>query len=675
MAFLTGISIAVIILRSIKYAGLTVWAISFVFIILSVIFSKRVLIILSSFILFANIWMWAKVPYKTVYVDGVHHFLRICICILALWLAFYVNQVYIKRLKENEDQIMFQKMISQISTQFVTVTQANLDEKIKEMLKLCGDYYQMDRTYLFLSSEDEKTMTYSYEWCNEGIEPAIDIIKEVPTDAFPWCMKQTLNNDVNHLPDVEILKIQSLISIPVTNNGKILGFLGFDIAHKEDYLRNDYQDMFKVLANLLADALVKIATEKEINYMAYYDALTGLPNRTLFKNRLEQEIYLVKRTEKLIGLIFIDLDSFKSVNDTMGHEGGDDLLKQVACRFSECVRKHDTISRFGGDEFLIMLTNISSVGDIHKIANNIISVFNQPLKINNQEFFITSSAGIAIYPADGENAEELIKNADLAMYSSKEKGKNQYTLCSPVMKENVLEKTQLTNNLYRAQEKNELVLYYQPQVDITTKEIIGLEALIRWNHPSLGMISPCTFIPLAEQTGLINTIGEWVLQTACRQNKKWQDMGLTPLRMAVNLSIKQFHYSSLVNLVAKTLNETGLEPKYLELEITESTAVKESNYIIGILQELKELGVTIAIDDFGTEYSSLNRLKLLPIDRLKIDMQFVHNIAEGNKDEAIAKVIIQLAKNLNLDVIAEGVETKSQYEFFNKHLCDEVQGY
>ena len=285
--------------------------------------------------------------------------------------------------------------------------------------------------------------------------------------------------------------------------------------------------------------------------------------------------------------------------------------------------------------------------------------------------------GISIYPYDGDDTETLIKNADMAMYSSKDNGKHQYTICSPKIKEEVLKKTKITNHLYRAIEKNEFMLYYQPQICTDTKEIVGVEALLRWENHEFGMIPPKVFIPLAEQTGLIDPIGKWVLETACRQNKEWQEAGLPPIRMSVNLAAEQFQDKKLISFVNKVLCETKLDAKYLELEITESAAVDKEKYkyTIQMLNELKALGVSISIDDFGTEYSSLVRLKTLPIDQLKIDMQFVQNISESKKDEAIVKTIIQLAKNLELNVIAEGVEKEEQYEFLKREKCDEIQGY
>ncbi len=566
--FVLTFSIPFITLSFLEYAAITVWAVPFIFVILSVVFSKRrMIVILTIAVILTQIAVWLKAPTLMVQVSGADHLGRIGILGIVIWLAFHVNRVYIERLKENDEQIRFQKMISQISTAFVTLNSSNLDEKIKQMLQLSGEHYQVDRAYLLLFSKGQKKMVYAHEWCNDGIESAVNIIEDIPTDFFSRWMEQSQNNGVVLITDVDMLppeagqekellkkqQIQSLISIPVTNKGKLMGFLVFDSLKSLKNWRNDYLNMLTILANLSADALAKVEAEKEINYMAYYDPLTGLPNRILLRNRLHQAIYLAKRTEKFIGVIFLDLDSFKAVNDTMGHEGGDELLKEVAQKLSARVRKYDTVSRFGGDEFLIMLAQIPRRKDIQKIVKNIMKAFEQPVIVQDEEFFITASAGIAVYPEDGEEAETLIKNADLAMYSAKEQGKNRSAFCSPVMKEDVLKKMQLTNSLYRAQERNELLLYYQPQVSVITKKIIGLEALIRWKHPTQGMISPGLFIPLAEQAGLINPIGEWVIRTACHQNKVWQDMGLPPVRMAVNLSVEQFRNPNLVGVVENAL--------------------------------------------------------------------------------------------------------------------------
>lgn len=680
------VSLLLIALHFIDTASITVWATPFIVIMLSVVFNKRFMILwIGLSILATQIFIWVSVPKAIVQVDGSDYIARIGILGITLWLAYFVNRVYIQRLEENEAQIKFQKMVSQISGDFVKVTESDLDEKINELLELSGRHFQVDRTvFIRLGKEQIK-----YEWCNEGVESMIDSIPELTGEAFPWWKNEILKTNLLNISDVEQLppeargekelfyarNMKSLMSITVRNKGKILGILFFVSVKAAKTWGKNHQELLRILANLLSDALVKLEAEKEISYMAYYDALTGFPNHTLFKKQLEQTIQAAKETGDLIGVLFIDLDSFKVINDTLGHLGGDEMLKQVAGRLSRCLRPHDIVSRFGGDEFLIQLAKMDRVENIMEIADTIMKSISQPVMIRGQEFFITSSTGIAVYPADGESTEELIKNADLAMYASKEKGKNQTTLCSSAMKEEVLQQTQLTNSLYRALERNEFVLYYQPQVSVETREIVGLEALVRWNNPELGMISPATFIPLAEHTGLIIPIGQWVLETACRQNKEWQAMGLPPVRMAVNLSIVQFQDRNLLGIVDRTLSETGLDSKYLELEITESAAAEGDNHLIHVLHKLKGLGVTISVDDFGSGYSSLSRLKTLPVDRIKIDMQFVRGIAKGNKDEAIAKTIIQLAKNLNLNVIAEGVETESQFDFFNKYQCDEIQGY
>ncbi|HNX29793.1 MAG TPA: EAL domain-containing protein [Syntrophomonadaceae bacterium] len=683
---LLALSVPLISLGFLDTAAAVVWAIPAIMVVMSVVFNKRrMMLLLGISIILTQIWVWIKAPAVTVNVAGADHFARLGIFILLLWLANFVNRVYIQRLEENEAQIGFQKIVSQISASFVNLNEANIAEKVKEMLRLSGEYFQADRAYFFSLSPNLKT----FEWCNENIESSCKSILKITAEDFPWWMDQMMKKSVLNIINVEDMpaesteekalcrkhNIQSLVSMPVTYKDKILGNLFFASEKKSLIWREDHKELLQILANLLRDALVKVETENEISYLAFYDGLTGLPNRTLFKNRLEQAIHLAKRTEKFIGIVFIDLDSFKAVNDSIGHDGGDEILKQVALRLTSCLRKQDTVTRFGGDEFLIMVTQLERTEDIHKVTENIMKTFLQPFAVNQQEFFISVSAGIAVYPEDGEDADTLTKNADLAMYTSKDRGKNQFTLCSPFMKDDVLANMRLTNNLYRALEKNELSLHYQPQVSSLTQSIVGIEALLRWNHPELGAISPVTFIPIAERTGLIKPIGQWVLHTACSQGKLWQDLGLPPIRIAVNLSADQFHNSDLVSIVANTLKETGLEARYLELEITESAAVNESANVTEVLHKLKELGVTIAIDDFGINHSSLNRLKTLPVDRLKIDRQFVFGIEEGSKDEAIAKTIIQLAKNLKLKVIAEGVETELQYKFFTEQMCDEIQGY
>ena len=689
-SILVTVSIPLIILQFIRFASVSIWAAPIVPVMIAVAFDRRGMLFSIGTVSFLTyLWIWVKVPSLNVQIDGSDHIIRIGLMGIFIWIAAYINRIYFQRLTENEEQVKYQKLLSQISSDFVTASAGNIDQKIKAMLQQCGEYFQADRSYLFLFADDQETMIMAHKWCGIGMTDSQQAIGEVTAASLPLFMEQIRERKIVHIPEmtVELLEtatgsgrllarqIKSLIAMPVMNNERVIGFLGVDTVRAAKIWRKDHQEMLKVLANLLADALGKVDAEKEINYMAYYDNLTRLANRTLFKNRLEQAIGLARRSEKLIGVVLVDLDSFKAVNDSMGHDGGDALLVEIAKRLSAFVRQNDTVARMGGDEFLIMIPQIPQPDDIRIVIEKIITAFHQPMIVKNQEFFVTASVGIAVYPFDGEDTDALVKHADLAMYSAKEKGKNRYTFCSAEMKNDFLVSMELTNSLYRAQERDELMLYYQPQVNAHSGEIIGLEALIRWNHPQKGIISPGMFIPLAEKTGLINPVGQWVLQTACRQNKAWQDMGLPPTRMAVNISVGQFRNPNLVSVVAEILKDTQLDPAYLELEITESIAVNEPEYIINTLNELKALGLTISIDDFGTEYSSLSRLKSLPIDRIKMDMQFVHGIAKSRKDEGIIRVIFQLGRSLGLKVIAEGVENQQQLMFLQDSLCDEIQGF
>lgn len=428
-------------------------------------------------------------------------------------------------------------------------------------------------------------------------------------------------------------------------------------------------------ANLQEEMRKREEIQDKITHLAYHDYLTDLPNRLLFAELLGHAMTMSNRLGKILAVLYLDLDGFKNINDTMGHYTGDRLLKEVSDRLVHKIRSSDTIARLGGDEFIIMIENLGDVDGITVLAHKILKAFEEPFLLQNQACYVTTSIGIAVYPNDGEDTDTLIKNADIAMYQAKEKGKNQFAFCTPNMKAHVVENMRLSNYLYRAIEKNELEVYYQPQVNCQTREIIGVEALLRWHHPTEGMISPGVFIPIAEQTGLITSIGKWVLRQACAQNQTWQKAGLPRLRVAVNVSVKQLHNANFVKTVDSVLLETGMNPEYLEIEITESAIMRDHHSVSDVLAALKQMGVKIAIDDFGTEYSSLNYIKTMPVDRIKIAMPFIHGIGVNEKDEAIVKAIIVLTQSLNLNVIAEGVETPDQLKFLNQWMCSEIQGY
>jgi diguanylate cyclase (GGDEF)-like protein len=422
-------------------------------------------------------------------------------------------------------------------------------------------------------------------------------------------------------------------------------------------------------------AVMQKRVEDMIRHQASHDRLTGLPNRMLFDDRLSLALAHTHRYGEMLAVVFLDLDGFKTVNDTLGHAVGDQLLKRVAERLKGCLRDGDVLARWGGDEFTLLLSPISSAEDTTKIARQILDTLNTPLEFKGQELHIKASLGIALAPYDGQDAETLLKNADAAMYRAKQKGRNNYQLYTSAIGTKVQERLALENNLYKALERQEFRLHYQPQIDLQTGEIIGMEALIRWQSPTLGFISPGLFIPIAEEMGLISAIGEWVLWTACAQNQEWQSLGLPPIRMAVNLSALQFQQKNLVKIIAQVLDSTKLEPHYLELEITESIAMQDVNLTIDLLRTLRSMGIQIAIDDFGTGYSSLASLKHFPLDKLKIDQSFVRELVTDSFDAAVITALVALGQGLKLEVIAEGVETQAQLEFLRKAKCDAVQGY
>jgi diguanylate cyclase len=426
-------------------------------------------------------------------------------------------------------------------------------------------------------------------------------------------------------------------------------------------------------SSIIRDITVRKRNEAKINQMIYRDPLTGLPNRLLLNDRLAQALDQANNNKQTLGIMFIDLDRFKYINDTLGHAVGDELLIEVAKRVEACVGNVDTVSRQGGDEFIVLMPNTTS-DEVTKKAQKIIEAFSHSVMVNEQELFVTPSIGISMYPGDGRDIETLIKNADTAMYRVKEQGKNNFQFYTPEMNEDVTKKMQLEVGLRKALERNEFHIVYQPQIDVMTGQMIGAEALLRWEHPEWGSISPAEFIPIAEETGLILQIGEWVLRGACLQNKKWQDDGFPQVRVAVNISSRQFQQSDLVERVREILKETGLAPEYLELELTESI-IQDSKYAVAKMQQLKEMGIHLSIDDFGTGYSSLSYLKTFPIHTLKIDRSFTRNIYADPKDASLVETIISMAHNLNLKVIAEGVETEEQLQFLQQKQCNEAQGY
>jgi len=505
--------------------------------------------------------------------------------------------------------------------------------------------------------------------------------QEIADLAAPWLLIATKNEKhqlYEYLKPMILRGANYSLVLPVSVNEKlvailILGFVNSPLLSDVDKVwARDYADRIAV-------AFSNASWEETLYYQAHYDVLTGLPNRQLLNDRLQQALLQAKREDSAIALLFIDLDRFKSVNDSLGHSLGDSLLKEVAERINHNIREGDSAARMGGDEFIVVLPNItrdsSTSTRVAMTAEKLLECISKPLALEGHDIRVTASIGIVLFPNDGVEVDKLIKNADAAMYHAKEKGKGNYQFYSEKLNASTLKRLLLESDLIGAVDRNEFELYYQPKVKASSGKMLGAEALIRWNHPNRGLVPPFEFIPLVEQTSMIITIGEWVIRTACFQNKSWQQQGLEAILVAVNVAVNQLLHPGFVDSVEKALRDSELEPRWLELEITESAAMDNMKGTLLVLNELKTLGVSLSIDDYGTGYSSLQYMKDFPVDVLKIDQSFIFNLLDSPKDAAIVQSTIALAHNFGLKVIAEGVETKAHQIYLAEQGCDELQGY
>lgn len=573
------------------------------------------------------------------------------------------------------------------------LTESDYRQAIAQALAILGTAAGVDRVYIYENhphlATGEIAISMRYEWTRPEILPSIQGAhwQNQPYSTFGlthWYSAFSVGQSVGGITrqmsqsEQELLgrdKILSILMVPIFVEDHFWGLIGFDDCQTErDWSRSE-ELILKAIAASIGGVLQRHWNEEVIRYQAFHDLLTGLPNRVLFNERLQQSLAQAELEQETLAVMFLDLDRFKTINDTLGHAIGDQLLQTATQRLVGCLRDSDMIARWGGDEFTLLLPLVNSVDDVAKIAQRILDAMKPTFLLNGHELYVTSSIGIALYPQDGKDAQTLLKNADAALYRVKEQGRNHYQFHTAIISSQASERLALDNSLHHALERKEFVVYYQPQINVATGEVTQMEALLRWQHPTLGIVSPRTFIALAEENGLIEPIGEWVLRVACEQAKTWHEMGLSSLRIAVNLSARQFQQPQLAHQVATVLAEIGLEPHFLELEITETATMQNVEFTQAILKELRDMGVRISVDDFGTGYASLSYLKQFPLHTLKIDQSFVQDLTDQPEDLAIITAIITLGRGLNLNVVAEGVETIEQMERLRSLHCKEMQGY
>ncbi|HEX2828360.1 MAG TPA: EAL domain-containing protein [Burkholderiales bacterium] len=573
----------------------------------------------------------------------------------------------------------------------VLAEEESLDEAIPKIIRtICetmgwhyGDRYDYDADAQLLRRQemwciDQPEIRAFAEWAmHRAVKPdpnSQGLIRRTYATAAPVWIADVTKTDLKRRELIERAGLHGAFAFPLLANNQVLGVLEFfhrDVREPDAMLLQ----IAESIGRQIGQFIVRMQAEEAVKFVAMHDALTQLPNRVMFNQRLESAIRDAERSGTALAVMFIDLDRFKIINDTLGHESGDLLLREVAQRITDNLRTGDTVARLGGDEFVVLLEDASNATAVGRVAEKLISALTESYVIAGREVHVTASIGISSFPVDAQDMRSLLKFADIAMYRAKEQGRNTFQFYSDQFNVHSVERLTLESQLRGALERNELVVYYQPVVEAATGHISGMEALVRWNHPEVGLLSPGKFIEIAEETGLVVPIGAWVLARACEQQRKWVEQGLPPLRVAVNLSPRQFLHRHLIDDIVKVIRETNADTSCLELEITESTVMHNAQRAAALLSQLKEMGIRVAIDDFGTGYSSLAYLKRFPIDSLKIDRSFVADVPGDTGNTAITQAIMAMAHSLGLKVIAEGVESEEQLAFLRQHGCEELQGY
>ncbi|HEX2915507.1 MAG TPA: EAL domain-containing protein [Chloroflexia bacterium] len=568
----------------------------------------------------------------------------------------------------------------------------NSEDELEKLLELivkeCNQLVAAEQTLLFLTDEENRTVN-SKVTLPDKAQVSLPLGRGiVGTVAFSGKIINILDTslDSRHSEYWPNFITRNLLTVPLrTYNGQIIGVVQA-LNKKGACFDSRDEELLEALCDLAAVAIerAKITREQkrlgeELSYQARHDALTGLPNRVFLEESLGAALAEAEQKGNSVAVLFVDLDRFKLINDSLGHGFGDMLLQQVAHRLQSGLRFGDVVARHGGDEFVVVLRVVRNVLSVHRLVHNLQKSLQQPFYVEGQELYISASIGVSLFPQHGHNVTEVLRNADTAMYKAKDRGQNGYEFFQPEMSDSEQRRLWLVTQLHKALEFNELELYFQPQLDLGTNQITGAEALIRWKHPELGLISPGEFIPLAEETGLIVPVGTWVLREACRLIKTWQIKGLAPFRISVNVSALQFGRDDFLSIVTEALESNQLEPEWLELELTEGLLIGDTQSTIKKINRLKAMGISFAIDDFGTGYSSLGYLQQLSLNTLKIDQSFVRKLGQEGEDntrhEALLRAITTLAHNLNMRVIAEGVETEKQKDFLESIGCEEIQGF
>lgn len=565
----------------------------------------------------------------------------------------------------------------------------NIEQAFKRATEISANTLDISRVSIWLYNDDYTSIQCHNLYINNvGHEQGSILYKKDFPNYFKalrsgkMIVVNIAREDVrtNEFKDAYLVpnNIYSMLDAPIHYAGEIVGVVCHEYTNSIHNWSSQEQEFASAIASTVSLSLEiqkRRHIEKELEHQAYHDALTKLPNRSLFIDRLDQALKLANRNQTMLAVLFLDLDNFKEINDSLGHDTGDQVLINIAERLSVGLREMDTIARLGGDEFTLIVSDFRDTQLINEVVKKLFNILQQPMDINGELLYATSSIGISIYPDDGETSETLIRNADAAMYKAKEAGRNSFEFYTHDMTERAFEHVMMESNLRRAIEQHEFIIYYQPQYDPSTQKIIGMEALLRWQHPEMGMVSPSKFIPIAENTGLIIELDRWVMKTATQQVSQWHKSGLQPGRLSLNMATKQLEQNDLLEFINNCLQQSMCNPEWISFEITESQIMRNPEKAISLLKQISMLGIEIAVDDFGTGYSSLTYLKRLPVDKLKIDRAFVNELPDDEEDVAIVRAIIALATSLKLSVIAEGVENQQQVDFLVAEGCPEIQGF